>query len=258
MQNFNINEFEFIILFRIVVLINVLVLLAIDFNFNVSDLVVITSLLFALLWTSLLQVKKKLVLAYFVKSYVFIAMDIFIAFLLISITGGWNSPFYLYSFGPIMLASFYNHIRGGLTAAVFSSVLYSFQFILNGFYISELQDFAVSDSLFSNYLSFFLVGIFFAYPAMLIDQLQLKNQEITQANEKINLLHQLGPLSPRELSILELISGGSTNKDIAQQLFLSEHTVKSHVKNIFQKLGCTSRMQASNIYRESSKHLTVD
>lgn len=44
-------------------------------------------------------------------------------------------------------------------------------------------------------------------------------------------------LSEREIEIIKLISDGSTNKEIADQLFLSTHTVNTHRKNIMNKLG---------------------
>ncbi len=51
-------------------------------------------------------------------------------------------------------------------------------------------------------------------------------------------------LTPSEQKILELIVEGANNKTIADQLFISENTVKSHVKNIFGKLGVNERAQA--------------
>tara|TARA_B110000459_G_C16615755_1_gene498747 strand:- start:804 stop:1433 length:630 start_codon:yes stop_codon:yes gene_type:complete len=44
-------------------------------------------------------------------------------------------------------------------------------------------------------------------------------------------------LSEREIEVIRLISDGSTNKEIADQLFLSTHTVNTHRKNIMNKLG---------------------
>ena len=55
------------------------------------------------------------------------------------------------------------------------------------------------------------------------------------------------PLSPRERSILELIGQGRSNKEIARALGISPETVKSHIKNMFTKLGVERRAQA--IYR---------
>jgi LuxR family maltose regulon positive regulatory protein len=54
-------------------------------------------------------------------------------------------------------------------------------------------------------------------------------------------------LSPRERGILELIGQGRSNKEIARQLGISPETVKSHIKNMFTKLGVERRAQA--IYR---------
>lgn len=51
-------------------------------------------------------------------------------------------------------------------------------------------------------------------------------------------------ISVRERDVLQLIRNGKTNAEIAQILYLSPFTVKSHVKNIFKKLNTTSRSQA--------------
>jgi LuxR family transcriptional regulator, maltose regulon positive regulatory protein len=52
------------------------------------------------------------------------------------------------------------------------------------------------------------------------------------------------PLSPRELEVLPLIADGLGNREIADRLFLSLHTVKSHACSIYAKLGVGSRTQA--------------
>jgi LuxR family transcriptional regulator, maltose regulon positive regulatory protein len=51
-------------------------------------------------------------------------------------------------------------------------------------------------------------------------------------------------LSPREIAILELIAQGQCNKAIARILGISPETVKTHVKNLFVKLGVEKRAQA--------------
>jgi len=53
-----------------------------------------------------------------------------------------------------------------------------------------------------------------------------------------------GSLSPRERNILELIGEGRSNKEIARSLRIAPETVKSHVKNIFVKLGVERRAHA--------------
>jgi DNA-binding NarL/FixJ family response regulator len=50
-------------------------------------------------------------------------------------------------------------------------------------------------------------------------------------------------LTPRETGVIALIVAGYTNKDIADQFSISEHTVKHHLTNIFDKLGVTNRLE---------------
>jgi DNA-binding NarL/FixJ family response regulator len=52
-------------------------------------------------------------------------------------------------------------------------------------------------------------------------------------------------LSERELKILDLIADGMTNREIGEQLYLSEKTVKHHVSDILGKLGLTRRVEAA-------------
>ena len=53
-----------------------------------------------------------------------------------------------------------------------------------------------------------------------------------------------GPLSPRELEVLKLVAAGTTNRDAAATLFISEATVKTHLLNIYAKLGVGDRAAA--------------
>ncbi|MET0695289.1 MAG: response regulator transcription factor [Propionibacteriaceae bacterium] len=52
------------------------------------------------------------------------------------------------------------------------------------------------------------------------------------------------PLSERELQVLELIAGGSNNREAAKQLFISEATVKTHLLHVYAKLGVNDRAAA--------------
>ncbi len=51
-------------------------------------------------------------------------------------------------------------------------------------------------------------------------------------------------LTDREMEVLKLIAKGMNNRDIARELFISENTVKNHVRNILEKLQIHSRMEA--------------
>jgi len=63
-------------------------------------------------------------------------------------------------------------------------------------------------------------------------------------------------LTERELQVLRLVAKGLGNRDIAQQLFISENTVKNHIRNILEKLQLHSRMEAV-IYAVKEKLLDI-
>lgn len=70
-------------------------------------------------------------------------------------------------------------------------------------------------------------------------------------------LEQIPPnlefLTPREQDVLRLIGNGSTNREIAEQLYISEGTVKTHVTHLFDRLNLRNRAQlaiyANSVYR---------
>lgn len=57
-------------------------------------------------------------------------------------------------------------------------------------------------------------------------------------------------ITPRELEILELIAKGLSNREIAEKLFVSENTVKTHSSRVFDKLGAKRRTQAVQFGKE--------
>ena len=63
-------------------------------------------------------------------------------------------------------------------------------------------------------------------------------------------LQQLG-ITPRELEILEAMAGGFSNREIAERLFVSENTVKTHAARLFDKLSARRRTQAVQRAKEA-------
>jgi DNA-binding NarL/FixJ family response regulator len=63
-------------------------------------------------------------------------------------------------------------------------------------------------------------------------------------------------LTERELEVLRLVARGLNNRDIAKQLFISENTVKNHIRNILEKLQLHSRMEAV-VYAVREKLLEI-
>ena len=62
-------------------------------------------------------------------------------------------------------------------------------------------------------------------------------------------LDELG-ITKRELEILTLIASGMSNREIAEQLFVSENTVKTHSSRLFDKLNAKRRTQAVQVAKE--------
>jgi DNA-binding NarL/FixJ family response regulator len=72
-------------------------------------------------------------------------------------------------------------------------------------------------------------------------------KELSQASGKLASARgsNLELLTEREQQVLELVAQGRSNAEVAQQLFLSENTVKKHVRNVLQKLHVNNRVQAA-------------
>lgn len=63
-------------------------------------------------------------------------------------------------------------------------------------------------------------------------------------------LHAIKPqLTSREVEVIQRLARGESNKEIGMGLFVSEGTVKTHVKSILAKLGATSRTEAASVAR---------
>ena len=90
-----------------------------------------------------------------------------------------------------------------------------------------------------------------SYLAKLMAALAREEASAPVANERLP-----EPLSERELEVLALIASGDSNEEIAGKLFVSVTTVKTHINNLYRKLGAHSRTQAVARAREraSSRH----
>ena len=86
------------------------------------------------------------------------------------------------------------------------------------------------------------------YARGLLKQLKFSNLREAAPSEPEREL--VDPLTAREEEIVALVAAGASNKMAAGKLFVSENTIKFHLKNIYSKLGASSRIQAVQIARD--------
>jgi DNA-binding NarL/FixJ family response regulator len=92
-------------------------------------------------------------------------------------------------------------------------------------------------------------------PSMASKLLSEFNALVQQAEERQRSL--LPSLTDREVDVLKLVAKGLSNREISEELYISENTVKNHVRNILEKLHLHSRMEAV-VYAMREKLLDVD
>ena len=93
-----------------------------------------------------------------------------------------------------------------------------------------------------------VIAFVFFFIGMYLNKKRLEQPHIsTEINQK-NL--QNLDLSKREYEVLQAIALGFSNKEIANQLFVSESTIKTHVSNVLVKLNAKRRTQAIQIAKE--------
>jgi DNA-binding NarL/FixJ family response regulator len=74
-----------------------------------------------------------------------------------------------------------------------------------------------------------------------------KELRATGENPRKRTARATDALTTHELQIARLVSTGATTREVAQQLFLSPRTIEAHLRNIFGKLGITSRRQLKDL-----------
>lgn len=127
--------------------------------------------------------------------------------------------------------------------------------VLSEFGVGDSQNFvekAYSDDEFNVAVDFFHFDLLNYWIHRLVDKYRqflqtdkLKKDLFQSSPEKIEALQEaVKTLTKREMEILNLIGAGKTNKEIAEELFISYKTVKNHVYNLFAKLGIHTRVEA--------------
>lgn len=99
-------------------------------------------------------------------------------------------------------------------------------------------------------LIFIVVTLAFVWHKSRINHLTLKLKTETEMKR----LFTKYKISCREKEIIGLILKGKSNKDIEDKLFISLKTVKSHIYNIYQKLGVKNRLELIHLIQKSTRY----
>ncbi|HPF97568.1 MAG: response regulator transcription factor [Flavobacteriaceae bacterium] len=108
-------------------------------------------------------------------------------------------------------------------------------------------------SMISGHLSFeigiAIIAIVFFFIGIYINKKSLHKKQSTPYKINEKKIDEL-EISKREYEVLQLISKGLSNKEIAEALFLSESTIKTHVSNLLVKLNAKRRTQAIELAKQ--------
>jgi len=106
------------------------------------------------------------------------------------------------------------------------------------------------------YTALIMVFSFFAvnlppliYLILYLKKYPVEDQRSTSQNSDFKDFFVVHKISKREQEIIQLMLDGMSSADIEKKLYISPHTVKNHIYNIYQKLGVKNRVQISNLVR---------
>jgi DNA-binding CsgD family transcriptional regulator len=107
--------------------------------------------------------------------------------------------------------------------------------------------------------SFFAVNLLpLTYLILSLKKYPVKSYRLTSQYSDLEDFCVVHKISNREKEIIQLILEGMSNADIEKKLYISPHTVKNHIYNIYQKLGIKNRVQISNLIRDHEQFHKTD
>jgi len=178
-----------------------------------------------------------------------LAIDVALSCYLLSGTGGFASPYYLYAFTTMMIGSFIFAYRGALIFASAQSLVLLWVVHNAGYAIADIVE--QGEHLVTDITFYYLTALSFAYLSSLLTALDIANtgrvevgSELKSATERLAAMLGTSDLSPREQEVLLHALDGKRIEDIARDLEISTNTIKTHLSRSYRKLGVISRDDA--------------
>ena len=139
----------------------------------------------------------------------FLGVDILFSAILLAVSGGVGSPYYLYALSPLLAGAFFFQVRGALSASLLFTPLY----VLIQVYIPQTQMDEVSFAL--QITGIWILPLLFAYPSNLLKSVNKANEDLANVHRQLEIIHDLTVLlqaAPDLLSVQERVLGAVTTE----------------------------------------------
>lgn len=139
----------------------------------------------------------------------FLGIDIIFSALLLAMSGGAGSPYYLYALSPLLAGAFFFQVRGALLASLIFTPLY----IFIRAYIPQLQMGMATFAL--QITGIWILPLLFAYPSTLLKSVNKANEDLANVHRQLEIIHDLTVLlqaAPDLLSVQERVLGAVTTE----------------------------------------------
>jgi len=237
------NPYPFVVTYKWFTTATVVILAALDIR-QVSHLLIVLVTIYNGLFSILgykFKIKPESALA-------ILGLDFAVCAFLIYSTGVWASPYFQYGLGFLLLASLLFGFRGAVLSIILYGITYFIGLQADGLGLDSILTKGYLESFVMDYAIFVLVGLSAAFIARVLNsfdaQAFMSEREDVEERPNIRSLSVDFQFTPQEEKVASLLIGGRTNMQIASELDISINTVKSHIKNIYQKLEVKCRSKA--------------
>ena len=204
---FNTNRvFIFLLLYRWITIVPAIFTLSSE---NSQRLPSIATLFFVLGVNAFISLFNRPLNQAVIQTPLFMGLDMFFTAVLLYVSGGVNSPYYLYALSPVLASAFFFQLRGALLASFFFTPFYALVVIFTP--LAYQNDITIATQV----AGIWLLPILFAYPSTLLKSVNQTTTELSTAHRQLEIIHDLTVLlqaAPDLLSVQERVLGAVTTE----------------------------------------------